>query len=91
MFIDLIFIFFSNTSHALEKGRWIFVKDDEYCYIGSIPIETDLPKEKKRGETFSILKKQIRSSLEKKFNENNQGKNINSISEESTSYDKYDK
>ena len=30
-------------------------------------------------------------SLEKKFNENNQGKNINSISEESTSYDKYDK
>ena len=30
-------------------------------------------------------------SLEKKFNENNQGKNINSITEESTSYDKYDK
>ncbi len=30
-------------------------------------------------------------SLEKKFIENNQGKNINSISEESTSYDKYDK
>ena len=30
-------------------------------------------------------------SLEKKFNENNQGKNINSISEESASYDKYDK
>ena len=30
-------------------------------------------------------------SLEKKFNENNLGKNINSITEESTSYDKYDK
>ena len=30
-------------------------------------------------------------SLEKKFNENNQGKNINSISKESNSYDKYDK
>ena len=30
-------------------------------------------------------------SLEKKFKENNQGKNINSITEESTSYDKYDK
>ena len=30
-------------------------------------------------------------SLEKKFKENNQDKNINSISEESTSYDKYDK
>ena len=29
-------------------------------------------------------------SLEKKFKENNQDKNINSISEESTSYDKYD-
>jgi len=30
-------------------------------------------------------------SLEKKFNENNLSKNINSITEESTSYDKYDK
>ena len=59
IFFNLIFIFFSNTSHALEKGRWIFVKDDEYCYIGSIPIETDLPKEKKRGDTYILVYKMI--------------------------------
>ena len=59
IFFNLIFIFFSNTSHALEKGRWIFVKDDEYCYIGSIPIDTDLPKEKKRGDTYILVYKMI--------------------------------
>lgn len=55
IFFNFIFILFSNTSYALEKGKWIFVKDDEYCYIGSIPIETDLSKEKKRGDTYILV------------------------------------
>ena len=59
----ILFIFFcilfSNTSYALEKGRWIFVKDDEYCYIGSIPIETDLSKEKNRGDTYILVYKMV--------------------------------
>ena len=55
IFFNFIFILFSNTAYALEKGKWIFVKDDEYCYIGSIPIETDLPKEKKRGDTYILV------------------------------------
>ena len=48
IFFNFIFILFSNTAYALEKDKWTFVKDDEYCYIGSIPIETDLSKEKKK-------------------------------------------
>ena len=57
IFFNFIFILFSNTAYALEKGKWIFIKNDEYCYIGSIPIETDLPKEKKRGDTYILVYK----------------------------------
>ena len=59
IFFNFIFILFSNTAYALEKGKWIFEKDDEYCYIGSIPIETDLPKEKKRGDTYILVYKLV--------------------------------
>jgi len=52
-------ILLSNTAHTLEKGIWTFVKDDEYCYIGSIPIETDLSKEKKRGDTYILVYKMV--------------------------------
>ena len=34
-------------------------RDDEYCYIGSIPIETDLSKEKKRGDTYILVYKMV--------------------------------
>ena len=59
IFFIFIYLLFSNTAYALEKGKWIFVKDDEYCYIGSIPIETDLPKEKKRGDTYILVYKMV--------------------------------
>ena len=59
IFFNFILLLFSNTAYALEKGKWIFVKDNEYCYIGSIPIETDLPKEKKRGDTYILVYKMV--------------------------------
>ena len=59
IFFIFIYLLFSNTAYALEKGEWIFVKDDEYCYIGSIPIETDLSKEKKRGDTYILVYKMV--------------------------------
>ena len=59
IFFIFIYILFSNTAYALEKGKWIFVKDNEYCYIGSIPIETDLSKEKKRGDTYILVYKMV--------------------------------
>ena len=55
--LNAILILLSNTAYTLEKGIWTFVKDDEYCYIGSIPIETDLSKEKKRGDTYILVYK----------------------------------
>ena len=57
IFFIFVCILFPNTVLSLEKGRWTFVKDDEYCYIGSMPIETDLPKEKKRGDTYILVYK----------------------------------
>ena len=59
IFFNFIFLLFSNTAYALEKGKWIFVKDNEYCYIGSIPIETDLSKEKKRGDTYILVYRMV--------------------------------
>ena len=59
IFLIFFCILFSNTAYALEKGRWSFVKNDEYCYIGSIPIETDLSKEKKRGDTYILVYKMV--------------------------------
>ena len=48
-----LFFFFSfillisNKSFAeLAKGKWIFVKDDDYCYIGSLPTLFDVPEGK---------------------------------------------
>ena len=57
IFFNFIFLLFSNTAYALEKGKCNFIKDDEYCYIGSIPIETDLSKEKKRGDPYILVYK----------------------------------
>ena len=56
-FLIFILIFaFSTSSHAkVEKGKWNFVKDTDYCYIGSAPIETDLPKDKQRGATYILV------------------------------------
>ena len=47
IFFSFILLLFSNKIYALEKGKWTFVKDNQYCYIGSIPIKTDLSEEKK--------------------------------------------
>ena len=49
----------SNSLMALEPGKWTFANEDEYCYIGSLPIATDLPKNKKRGDTYILVYKMI--------------------------------
>ena len=56
-FLILLLLFFSSKiiGEELESGKWNFVADDEYCYIGSFPVETDLPEGKKRGETFILV------------------------------------
>ena len=57
-------IFFANISNnlfALEKGSWTLNKDNDWCYIGSLPISSDLPETKKRGENYILVYKIIGS------------------------------
>jgi len=49
----------SFNSYSLEKGKWQFVKEEDWCYIGSLSIETDLPEDKNRGENYIIVYKII--------------------------------
>ena len=55
-------IFISPSLFSLEKGSWSFIKTDEYCYIGSLAIETDLSPEKNRGDFYILVYKNIGST-----------------------------
>ena len=60
----LIIILFSSVSSclfALERGSWTLSKNDDWCYIGSLPIKSDLPDTKKRGENYILVYKIIGS------------------------------
>ena len=50
-------LFLSKNSFTLEKGKWTFTKDDDWCYIGSLPIKSDLPDTKKRGDNYILVYK----------------------------------
>ena len=58
-FLWSLFILFTlslNTSFAeIIKGQWNFVKESEYCYIGSSPINSDIPEDKKRGDVYILV------------------------------------
>ena len=60
-FIFIFLITFTNNLFALEKGSWTLTKDDDWCYIGSLPIKSDLPETKKRGENYILVYKLIGS------------------------------
>tara|TARA_B100001769_G_scaffold187332_1_gene148563 strand:+ start:227 stop:700 length:474 start_codon:yes stop_codon:yes gene_type:complete len=60
-FISLIIFLMSNQLFALEKGKWTFIKQDDWCYIGSLPINSDLPESKKRGDNYILVYKIIGS------------------------------
>lgn len=57
-FITYIFILVIISNHALanvEKGKWNFVKDSDYCYIGSAPILEEIPEGKKRDDPYILV------------------------------------
>tara|TARA_B100000674_G_scaffold160318_1_gene128137 strand:+ start:30 stop:500 length:471 start_codon:yes stop_codon:yes gene_type:complete len=58
-FFLLLYVALANNLFALEAGKWTFEKADEYCYIGSLAIETDLPEDKKRGNFYILVYKNI--------------------------------
>ncbi len=62
IFLRLFFSFCTLMSFkavSLEKGEWSFVKTDEYCYIGSRAIDTDLSPDKNRGNFYILVYKNI--------------------------------
>ena len=59
--IIILFSIFSNSLFALERGSWTLNKNDDWCYIGSLPIKSDLPDTKKRGENYILVYKIIGS------------------------------
>ena len=60
-FLAVCIVFIAKQSMSLEKGKWSFVKDNDWCYIGSSPVESDLPETKKRGENYILVYKIIGS------------------------------
>ena len=54
-FLLISFLTTSNVLADLVKGKWSFVKDKDYCYIGSIPTFLDIPEGKKRGESYILV------------------------------------
>ena len=55
----LFIVSFLSQASSLEKGKWSFVKTDEYCYVASLAIDTDLDPDKKRGEYYILVYKNI--------------------------------
>ena len=60
-FTLFFFASISTNISALEKGSWTLIKNDDWCYIGSLPIKSDLPETKKRGENYILVYKIIGS------------------------------
>ena len=62
LIITTIFlIIFIKQAFSLEKGKWVFVKGNDWCYIGSLPFKSDLPETKKRGDNYILVYKIIGS------------------------------
>ena len=56
LFFFISFLFISNNLLAdIEKGSWNFVKENDYCYIGSLPVNSDIPEGKRRGDVYILV------------------------------------
>ena len=56
--VSLFFAIFFVTkieSSELEPGKWSFIVEDDYCYIGSIPTDTEIEEGKKRDITYILV------------------------------------
>ena len=58
-FLIVLYVALPGALSCLEVGKWSFEKADEYCYIGSLATETDLPSDKKRGDFYVLVYKNI--------------------------------
>ena len=56
-FTIILLVSVSSSLFAIEKGSWTLTKDNDWCYIGSLPIKSDLSETKKRGENYILVYK----------------------------------
>ena len=61
LFILLLLIF--SSSKSIAEGKWEFYNYDEYCLIQSIPIKTEIPDNKSRGD-YGLIVYRLHKSLE---------------------------
>ena len=52
--IIIINLFLSYTLNAVEKGKWNFFVEDNYCYIASSPIK-EAGNYTQRGDTYTLV------------------------------------
>jgi len=52
--LTISILLLSTNILAVEKGKWSFVADQNYCYIGSAPIKEE-GEYSKRGDTYIIV------------------------------------
>ena len=57
--LSVFLIFITKQSIAIDKGKWSFVKDEDWCYIVSSPTESDLPETKKEFNTYHTFVVQV--------------------------------
>ena len=51
--VFIVTLFSSYEVLSIEKGKWNFVKEDNWCYIGSIPLKEE-GDYTQRGDTYLI-------------------------------------
>jgi len=61
IFTIVITLISSRQSFSMEKGKWTFVEEDDWCYIGSLPTKSDLSETKKRGKNYILVYKIVGS------------------------------
>lgn len=54
IFSTIICLILCFQLNAVEVGKWIFVKEDNYCYIGSAPTE-EKGEYSKRDDTYVLV------------------------------------
>ena len=59
LIIIALLVILPRTAFTFEKGKWSFVKEENWCYVVSLPITTDLPENKKRGDNYILVYKLI--------------------------------
>ena len=55
LFLFITFFVLDINADELELGKWNFIVEDEYCYIGSLPTNTEIAEGKKRDLTYILV------------------------------------